>query len=209
MVGPMTTMIQKKIGVLALQGAFAKHKSMLEKLEVAVILVRTPEDLQQCDGLIIPGGESTTIYRQMNFIELVAPVCEFAKTKPVFGTCAGLILMSKDLINGSLTQPFGLLDVTVERNSYGRQIDSFQTELEISLMKTSKAVSAFFIRAPRIRRCGSDIKILAKYCDEPVLVQQKFHLGATFHPELTADTFIHEYFLSLVDESKAVEEGLV
>lgn len=194
---------QKKIGVLALQGAFAKHKAMIEKLGAAVILVRTPEDLQKCDGLIIPGGESTTIYRQMNFIDLVTPLCEFAKSKPVFGTCAGLILMSKDLINGSLTQPLGLLDITVERNSYGRQIDSFQTKLEITLTKNNRAVSAFFIRAPRIRRCGPDVKVLATFSSEPVLVQQGYHLGATFHPELTSDTFIHEYFLALIDDNKS------
>lgn len=201
----MTAKTQKKIGVLALQGAFAKHKAMIERLGGAVILVRTPEDLIKCDGLIIPGGESTTIYRQMNFIELVAPLLEFAKKKPVFGTCAGLILMSKDLINGSTTQPLGLLDVTVERNSYGRQIDSFQTELEVMLSKSPKTVSAFFIRAPKIRRCGPDVKVLANFASEPVLVQQGFHLGATFHPELTADTFIHEYFLSIVDNNKAAD----
>ena len=182
---------------------------MIEKLGAAVILVRTPEDLRKCDGLIIPGGESTTIYRQMNFIELVTPLLEFAEKKPVFGTCAGLILMSKDLINGSLTQPLGLLDITVERNSYGRQIDSFQTQLAVSLSKTPRAVSAFLIRAPRIRRCGSDVKVLATYASEPVLVQQRFHLGSTFHPELTSDTFIHEYFLSLVGDNKAVDSGQV
>lgn len=198
----MTTKTQKKIGVLALQGAFAKHKAMLERLGASVILVRTPEDLLKCDGLIIPGGESTTIYRQMNFIELIAPLLKFAEKKPVFGTCAGLILISKDLINGSLTQPLGLIDVTVERNSYGRQIDSFQTELEVLLSKTSRSVTAFFIRAPRIRRCGSDVKVLATYSSEPVLVQQGFHLGSTFHPELTSDTLIHEYFLALVDSNK-------
>lgn len=201
----MTTKHQSRIGVLALQGAFAKHQAMIEKLGAEVLLVRTPADLKKCDGLIIPGGESTTIYRQMNFIELVEPLLKFAEKKPVFGTCAGLILMSKDLINGSLTEPFGLLDITVERNSYGRQIDSFQVPLDVSLSKTSQAVAAFFIRAPKILRCGSDVKVLASYSSEPVLVQQGFHLGATFHPELTSDTFIHEHFLSLVDDIKTAD----
>lgn len=201
----MTAKHHSIIGVLALQGAFAKHQAMIEKLGGQVLLVRTPADLQKCDGLIIPGGESTTIYRQMNFINLVEPLVEFAEKKPVFGTCAGLILMSKDLINGSLTEPLGLLDITVERNSYGRQIDSFQVPLDVSLAKTNRPVAAFFIRAPRIRRCGSDVKVLASYESEPVLVQQGFHLGATFHPELTSDTFIHEHFLSLVDDIKVTK----
>lgn len=194
-----------KIGVLALQGAFAKHEAMIADLGVAVIQVRTPGDLQSCDGLIIPGGESTTIFRQMNFIELIEPLIQFATKRPVFGTCAGLILISKDLINGSLTKPFGLLDVTVERNSYGRQIDSFQTLLEISLPPKKSVVPALFIRAPRIRRCGPDVRVLATHSSEPVLVQQGIHLGATFHPELTTDASIHEYFLSMVADTKLAE----
>lgn len=196
---------KKIIGVLALQGAFAKHREMIERLGAQALLVRTPDDLRRCDGLILPGGESTTIFRQMNFIELIPPLLKFAETKPLFGTCAGLILMSTDLINGSKTQPLGILDVTVERNSYGRQIDSFQTNLEVAFSKTHRvAVPGFFIRAPKIRRCGSDVKVLAVYESEPVLVQQGFHLGATFHPELTTDTGIHDYFLSLVDKQKSI-----
>lgn len=198
--------VQKTIGVLALQGAFAKHKAMIEKLGAAVILVRTPSDLLKCDGLIIPGGESTTIYRQMKFINLIEPLREFAQSKPLFGTCAGLILISRELINGSSTLPLGFLDITVERNSYGKQVDSFQTQLDVKLSKDSQLISAFFIRAPRIRHCGPEVQVLATFESEPVLVRQGIHLGATFHPELTSDTCIHEYFLSLINDQQTKEE---
>ena len=190
------------VGVLALQGAFAKHQEALEVLGVATLQVRKPEDLLLCDGLIIPGGESTTILTQMKFIELINPVLEFAKTKPIFGTCAGLILMSKEVLNFS-QEPFGILDVVVERNAYGRQIASFSTEIDIpSLMNKC---GAFFIRAPRIVRCGPNVQILATYEDEPVLVQQGHHLGATFHAELTSDTLLHEYFLSIITNVKNIK----
>lgn len=188
----------RHVGVLALQGAFAKHAEMLAKIGVDSLEVRKPQDLAQCDGLIIPGGESTTILKQIAFIEMADPLMEFAAKKPVFGTCAGLILISKEII-GETRKPFGLLDIVVERNAFGRQVESFNTEIGVSLKPgTAVPYPATFIRAPRIRHVGPDVKILATYGDEPVLIQQGRHLGATFHPELTDNPLIHTYFLKML-----------
>jgi 5'-phosphate synthase pdxT subunit len=187
------------IGVLALQGAFSKHIEMLISLNVKAIEVRTAEDLEKCDGLIIPGGESTTILRQINFIEIYEKLKEFAITKPVFGTCAGLILMSEKILSSDMPS-FGLLDVKVERNAFGRQADSFVSDVQIKLnpKKPATTFPAMFIRAPRIKDCGDLVEILATFEGEPILVRQGHHLGATFHPELTTNTSIHRYFLSLL-----------
>lgn len=190
------------IGVLAFQGAFAKHAETFKALGAEVIEVRKPADLLKCDALVIPGGESTTMMKQIKFIDFAEAFQEFSKKKPVFGTCAGLILMSKKVI-GDAMHPFGLLDVDVERNAFGRQVESFHTDLEVYLKPgQSKQVPAVFIRAPRIRRVGEEIKVLSSFEDEPVLIRQGFHLGATFHPELTTNSSIHSYFLSLVSQVK-------
>jgi len=186
----------KVIGVLALQGAFAKHVAAIEKLGAEAREVRTPRELYECDALIIPGGESTVIFRQLDFIELRKSVQEFGSTKPLFGTCAGLILMSKKVLNDPLV-PFGILDVEVERNAFGRQADSFKTQVEL-VGKPVKAIPAIFIRAPRIRAVGDEVKVLATYEGEAVLVQQGLHMGATFHPELTEDLTVHRLFLACV-----------
>lgn len=190
------------IGVLALQGGFSKHAEMLQSLGVSVIEVRKPADLIACDALVIPGGESTTMMKQIKFIDFGNVFLDFCRYKPVFGTCAGLILMSQTTVN-DIMEPFKLLDIDVERNAYGRQAQSFQTELDIQLKPCqSKQIPAIFIRAPRIKRVGDQVKVLASINLEPVLVRQGFHLGATFHPELTADQTVHAYFLSLVVASK-------
>lgn len=187
-----------RIGVLALQGDFSKHIETLLSLGVSAKEVRKPADLVDCDGLIIPGGESTVITRQIDFIGLRKTLEEFAKQKPVFGTCAGLILMSKN-IQASPIQTLGLLDVTVARNAFGRQLDSFNASISVQLEKGhTNLFPAFFIRAPRIMQVGPQVQVLATYKDEPVLVRQGKHLGATFHPELTSDPMIHAYFLSLI-----------
>lgn len=188
-----------KIGVLALQGAFSKHIEMLISLNVKAIEVRTPEDLEKCDGLIIPGGESTTILRQLNFIKLAEKLKQFAAEKPVFGTCAGLILMSREILSSDM-QPFGLIDMKVERNAFGRQADSFITDIDLQLNPKKQPVTfpALFIRAPRIKEYGENVEVLAKFEDEAILVREGRHLAATFHPELTKDTSIHRYFLSLI-----------
>lgn len=189
------------IGVLALQGAFAKHISMLESIGVHALDVRKPEELSVCQGLIIPGGESTTIMRQVGFIDFADVLKEFAKKKPLFGTCAGLILMAQEIIADPM-EPFGMIDVSVERNAFGRQYESFSTNLSAKLGAAKpELVPAVFIRAPRIRHCGPSVEILAAFEGEPVLVKQGFHLGATFHPELTHSTAIHKYFADLVEKN--------
>lgn len=185
----------KTIGVLALQGDFAKHIEMLKTLDVNTKEVRTPHDLDKCDGLIIPGGESTTMWRQMNFIGLRDKISTFAKEKPIFGTCAGIILMSKEISESDMA-PFGILDIVVERNAFGRQADSFNTEIEIKIEKETHLQHAVFIRAPRIIKCEPTVKVLSEFKGEPVLVQQGKHLGATFHPELTKDATLHRHFVN-------------
>jgi 5'-phosphate synthase pdxT subunit len=198
----MVAMEKIVVGVLALQGAFAKHIEMLRSLGVETIEVRKPSDLHKCHGLIIPGGESTTILRQISYIKLEADLLEFAKTKPLFGTCAGLILMSKKIISDPMTS-FGILDTEVERNAFGRQVESFTAEIELHLeSKTSKKFRCVFIRAPRIRAYSSNVEVLAEYENEPILVKQGFHLGATFHPELTSDAAVHRYFLKQIEISQ-------
>lgn len=195
-------MTRIRIGVLALQGAFSKHIEMLEKLNIDACEIRKPEELADCDALIIPGGESTTIFTQMDFIHFSDPLREFASHKPIFGTCAGLILMSEKILTSSKI-PFGFLNVTVERNAFGRQAESFRVPVDIQLENYKiKQFPALFIRAPRIRAYDSQVKILASYQNEPILVQQGHHLGSTFHPELTHDPAIHSYFLSLVEKIK-------
>lgn len=186
------------VGVLALQGAFNKHIEILSSLGVKAIEVRKPEELALCDGLIIPGGESTTMMKQIQFIKLNEAIRLFSLEKPIFGTCAGLILISREIINDSMT-PFNFIDVAVERNAFGSQVESFHTSIEAQLEnKKRREIEAVFIRAPRIRQTGSEVHVLASYEGEPVLVQQGCHLGATFHPELTSDSTIHRYFISLL-----------
>ena len=191
-----------KIGVLALQGAFSKHIEMLRSLGVDAVEVRKPQELEACDALIIPGGESTTMMRQIQYIDLAQKLASFAKQKPIFGTCAGLILMSRTILEDPL-KPFGLIEMDVERNAFGRQADSFVTDLVLHLeARRTKNFAALFIRAPRIRNFSEQVEILAKLQEEPVLVKQGFHLAATFHPELTDDVTIHEYFIQLVKKSR-------
>lgn len=188
------------IGVLALQGAFAKHIQMIQFLGYPTVEVRKPKELEKCQGLIIPGGESTVMTRQIKFIEMGGALQEFAKNNPIFGTCAGLILISREII-GDVMQPMGLLDIAVERNAFGRQVESFTVDLEVDIVPKQE-FNAVFIRAPRIRQASQEVKILAHYEGEPVLVQQGRHLGATFHPELTLNPLIHKYFVGIVQEKK-------
>lgn len=190
------------IGVLALQGAFKKHLEMLLSLGANAIEVRKVEDLAHCDALIIPGGESTTILKQIDFVGLEQPLKDFASQKPIFGTCAGLILISHEILKDKM-KPFNLLNISVERNAFGRQCESFQAEVELHLSGVkSRHFPAIFIRAPRIRAVGEEVQVLAAFEGEPILVRQGIHLGATFHPELTSNPAIHQYFLHLVKNQK-------
>lgn len=189
-----------KIGVLALQGDFAEHISMLKKLGVETAEVRLPKHLDGLDGLIIPGGESTTIGKLAVAYDLLDPLKEFGKTRAIWGTCAGAIFLSKDI---GRDQPLlGLMDIKVQRNAFGRQVDSFETDLEIDeLYKatgTEHPYHAVFIRAPIIESVGGKVKVLSALEDGRIVAAQEGHLLATsFHPELTEDTRFHEYFISL------------
>ena len=191
--------MKKRVGILALQGDFEAHAKALERAGAEPILVRTAEDLQNVDGLVIPGGESTTMLKLLNFMNLKEPLREFAREKPVFGTCAGAILLAKEVHNPS-QESFGLIDLTVERNAYGRQIDSRVANIHPGSEFEQRAgegdVEAVFIRAPIIRRTGPGVRVLAQYEGDPVLVEQGRHMVATFHPELTNDTRVHKLFLS-------------
>ncbi len=183
------------IGVLALQGAFAKHSAMLkEKLKVHAIEIRYAEDLVHCDGLIIPGGESTVMIKLLHERGLIEPILLFSHNKPLFGTCAGAILLSRT------QSPIGVMDFTVERNAYGRQNESFSTELD--LLPSKQKIPGIFIRAPRISSLEHEVTPLAFFNNEPVLVQQGKHIAATFHPELSDNTAVHEVFLHHIVKEK-------
>ena len=191
-----------KIGVLALQGDFSEHISMLKRLQVEAAEVRLPEHLNELDGLIIPGGESTTIGKLAVAYNLMEPLKLFGQRHAIWGTCAGAIFLSKDI---GRDQPLlGLMDIKVQRNAFGRQIDSFETDLDIPELKqatnTTDDYHAVFIRAPIIESVSGDAKVLATVSDGRIVAAQQGHLLATsFHPELTKDTRFHEYFLTLVD----------
>ena len=193
--------MKKRVGVLALQGDFEAHEKALVRAGAEVRQVRSAEDMADLDGLVIPGGESTTMLKLLNFMDLKEPLRDFAETKPVFGTCAGAILLAKDVQN-PVQESFGAVDMTVERNAYGRQIDSRVVQLtpdpDFQERAGAGKLEAVFIRAPIIRRTGPGVKILAEYDGNPVLVEQGKHLIATFHPELTPDSRVHQLFLSKI-----------
>jgi len=181
-----------KIGVLAVQGNFREHAAMLRGLGADVVEVRTPDELAGLDGLVVPGGESTTFMRLMRLYGLDEALRSFAG--PVFGTCAGMIVLDRNHL--------GLIDVEVDRNAYGRQVASFEADLELS--GGEESLRGIFIRAPRVREIGEAVEVLAEHHGEPVLLHQGRFLAASFHPELTDDTRVHERFLALVEEETNV-----
>lgn len=186
---------KKKIGVLALQGDFEAHAKALARAGAEPVAVRSADDLQKVHGLIIPGGESTTMWKLLEEEKLLDPLREFGLRQPIFGTCAGAILLASGVSNPP--QPsLALMDIDVERNAYGRQLDSRIATLQPEGLTGD--LEAVFIRAPIIRRVGGDAKVLASYHGDPVLVEQGRHLVATFHPELTNDTRVHLLFLEKV-----------
>jgi pyridoxal 5'-phosphate synthase pdxT subunit len=187
--------VKPQIGVLALQGDFEAHRKALERAGADAVEVRTAEGLKTIDGLVIPGGESTTMLKLLNIEGLFEPLQEFGRTKPIFGTCAGAILLASEVLNPP-QESLGLMDLTVERNAYGRQIDSRIARIDLE----GKASEAVFIRAPAIRRIGPESKVLATYLDSPVLVEEGKHMVATFHPELADDARIHKHFLEKVKQ---------
>lgn len=187
------------LGVLALQGAYDAHSKTLQRLGATPRLVRLPSDLEGLDGLIMPGGESTTMLRfleQRGFFEVLK---DFVHSTPTFGTCAGVILLAKDVVHPA-QKSLGALDITVERNAYGRQIDSIILQTESKL--PGAPLEMVFIRAPRITRTGKEVEILASRNDDPVLVREGHLLAATFHPELGHDTRVHQFFLDMVRRNK-------
>jgi 5'-phosphate synthase pdxT subunit len=188
-----------RIGVLALQGDFALHAKALERCGATAVEVRRPEQLDGVDGLIIPGGESTTLLRLMGEWGFLPALGAFHESgKPIFGTCAGLIVLARDVENPR--QPsLGLIDVGVERNAYGRQRESFEAMGEVALDKRRRLpVEMVFIRAPRIVRVGPGVEVLARHGGDPVLAAEGGVLVGTFHPELTEDATIHRHFCEMV-----------
>lgn len=188
-----------KIGVLALQGAFREHRMVMEALGCQVVEVRKPEHLEGLSGLILPGGESTTIGKLLNDFHIMEPLRQKAlEGFPIFGTCAGLILLSKNILSSD--QPrLELMDTEVMRNAYGRQVDSFEISFEVKGIEGGP-MEAVFIRAPFIERVGPGVQVLAEFDGKIVVAQQGNLLVAAFHPELTEDFRLHEYFLGICKE---------
>ena len=194
-----------RIGVLAIQGDFAAHARALARLGVETVEVRRSEQLADIDGLIIPGGESTTMLKVMREEQMIDPIKDFARDgKTIFGTCAGAILLACDVHNPP-QESLGLIDIAVERNSYGRQTDSFIGQAETTLGE--KPLEAVFIRAPRIIRTGPSVEVLSTIEGEPVMVRQDNILVATFHPELTADKRVHSLFIEMASLIPAAVTG--
>jgi 5'-phosphate synthase pdxT subunit len=181
-----------RIGVLAVQGNFREHAAMLRRLGAEAVEVRKPEQLEGLDGLVIPGGESTTFMRLMRLYGLDEAVREF--TGPVLGTCAGMIVLDR--------RHLGAVDIEVDRNAYGRQVASFEADL--ALAGDGEPLRGVFIRAPRVREVGPEVEVLAELDGEPVLLREGRFIVASFHPELTDDTRVHERFLDLIREESHV-----
>jgi 5'-phosphate synthase pdxT subunit len=181
-----------RIGVLAVQGNFREHAAMLRGLGAEVVEVRLPAQLEGLDGLIVPGGESTAISRLIRWYELEEPISSFEA--PLFGTCAGMILFDRDHL--------GLIDLSVERNAYGRQVASFEADVELEGEETP--LRGVFIRAPRVGEIGPGVEVLGQLHGDPVLVREGRILAASFHPELTDDTRVHSRFLEMVREVQGV-----
>lgn len=191
-----------QVGVLALQGAFAAHSDCLKSIGVQSIEVRTPQQLSSVDALLMPGGESSTMSQLLESSGLFDPIAtRIAEGMPVFGTCAGMILLASEILDGRSDQRnFSAIDISVRRNAFGRQVDSFEATINSSVGD----FHGVFIRAPRIERVGAQVEVLGSINDEPVLVRQGNVLAASFHPELSNDARLHEYFVSITANKKKV-----
>ena len=192
---------KKRVGILALQGDFEAHARALKRAGAEPVEVRSAVDLENIQGLVIPGGESTTMIKLLEQEKLIEPLREFGRERPIFGTCAGAILLATDVANPAQPElpaqaSLGLMDIQVERNAYGRQLDSRIARLHPTGLDGE--LEAVFIRAPIIRRVGQAARVLASYQGDPVLVEQGRHLAATFHPELTEDSRVHLMFLGKI-----------
>jgi 5'-phosphate synthase pdxT subunit len=192
-----------RVGVLALQGAFREHIKSLEKCGVSAAEIKSPDQLDDIDALIIPGGESTTIRKLLEKYKFRSRLDKFYKEgKPIFVTCAGLVLIAKNIKGEGIG--LGYIDVDVERNAYGRQIDSFEELLSINLdgSQNGRKFNSIFIRAPKILNVGEKVEILGKFGQEAVLIRENNIIASTFHPELTDDLRIHRYFISMIKHNK-------
>lgn len=189
-----------KVGVLALQGSVKEHVNALKKLKVEPVLVKLPYDLKEINGLILPGGESTTMGKLMRQYGLDKEIKRrYKEGMPIYGSCAGAILLAKDIV-GSKQPKLGLMDISIKRNEYGRQVDSFEAELDVFDMP----FKGVFIRAPVISELHDGCKILSKFENKPVMVEQGNLLVSTFHPELTDDLRVHKYFIEMIDKSRTI-----
>ncbi|MBM9467039.1 pyridoxal 5'-phosphate synthase glutaminase subunit PdxT [Nakamurella leprariae] len=189
------------VGVLALQGDVAEHLSALAELGVLARPVRRPADLQDLDGIVLPGGESTTICRLLDVFGLRAPLRDrLTAGLPAFGSCAGMIVLAREILDGRPDQrPLGVLDAVVRRNAFGRQVDSFETDLAVAGLEGP--VRAVFIRAPWIEQAGPDVQVLASVAGHPVAVRQGSVLATSFHPEIAGDLRLHRMFLDVIADS--------
>ena len=188
------------IGVLALQGNYQMHYNMLSDIGANCLFVKHSEDLKKCKGLIIPGGESTVISKMMVRYNLLNPIKEFSKQNSVFGTCAGLILMSN--YKSDNIKSLNIMNIDILRNGWGRQIDSFSKDIDINIKQTIKIFKATFIRAPKIKKITDSIDILSSIDKEPIMIRKGRHIATTFHPEIHGDPLIHKYFLKIINEKK-------
>jgi 5'-phosphate synthase pdxT subunit len=200
---PLHGAVKPRIGVLAIQGDYDAHATALQEVGAAPVLVRKPEQLADLDGLIIPGGESTTFLKFLERDGFLESLRAFASAMPTFGTCAGCILLATKVLHPPQAS-LGVLDATVERNAYGRQIDSSieETSMKLGQKSDTEPAETVYIRAPRIQQVGKDVRVLAERDGFPVLVRQGHLLAATFHPELSTDRRVHRYFVDMVREAR-------
>jgi 5'-phosphate synthase pdxT subunit len=195
--------VTRPIGVLALQGDFALHARALERIGVPAVEIRKPGELAEVAGLIMPGGESTTLLKLMDAWDFFPALEKFhAAGTPIFGTCAGLILLARD-VQGPAQRSLGFIDITAERNAYGRQKESFETEVTADLGRGPQPIKAVLIRAPRIRNMGAGVLSLVERGGECLMARQGSVLVASFHPELTDDPAVHRYFLEMIARSES------
>jgi len=183
----------KTVGILALQGDFEAHRKAIERAGARAVEVRTAEQMHACDGLVLPGGESTTMLKLLNLENLLDPLREFGRKKPIYGTCAGAILLAREVSHPAQAS-LDLIDIGVQRNAYGRQVDSHIAKIKLD-HDGGGELEAVFIRAPIIRRVGDGARVLARHQGDPVWVEQGRHMVTTFHPELTDDPRIHRHFV--------------
>ena len=205
----MNERIQVTIGILAIQGDFYKHAEKIQALGQRAILVKTEQELNRCAGLILPGGESTTLTRLLHKHALWTPLQRFGRTKSIYGTCAGLILAARETEQNDV-QTLDLIDISVRRNAYGRQIDSFIDTIRLDLDGSEKSLEGVFIRAPKITALGADVRAIGWHGDDIIMAENRHVLVSTFHPELTGDTSIHHYFIektrNLIGMHRPVQE---